>query len=692
MRFSELSLTRRFAIATAALAAVSVLVTVLSSWWLIREQQAEALRAVAAQEARDSAELVALTLASIEERMSETADSSIIATALVDSAGRETYLVPFLSGIRRINGVPVDLLFTDFEGKAIADNGGRFSQAELEWLRLRLQSGREGVTLIGGPDGVQVLGVRLLTYWRTDSPEGALLYTFPLASLQPNPRTRLILGPQRDAEPGQASVAVPVPASYREFGLRMLEPVEPAAAPALGAQYLVLLVVAAVMAALVLGLGSRLAWGLTRELRRLESFAKGVVERGFGESRAEESGSPEVASLARSTNHMLDRLHEQHRQLEAERARLQDADRRKDEFLAMLGHELRNPLAPITTSAYILGRLELDEPRVHRLTEIIARQARHMSGLIDDLLDVARITRGLVTLEKVPLELGPALSEAVEQVRPQIQEREHSLHVDLPSEPVWVAADRVRLIQIVSNLLSNAARYTPAGGHIELGCEAGAAEVVLRVRDDGMGIDPALLPQIFELFTQGKRPSDRAQGGLGLGLAVVKGLVELHGGRVEARSEGEGRGSEFLVRLPRLPVSAVPVPAAVEGARPVVQTRRILVVDDNRDAAESLAEALRAAGHAVAVAAQAQGALEQAVQEAPEVLVLDIGLPGMDGYELARRLRRLPGTADALFIALTGYGQEQDRAQARAAGFDYHLLKPVDVEQLLRVVREAERA
>lgn len=363
---------------------------------------------------------------------------------------------------------------------------------------------------------------------------------------------------------------------------------------------------------------------------------------------------------------------------------LRAADRRKDEFLAMLAHELRNPLAPISAAAQLLKLIRIDEPRVHQTSEIIARQVEHMTSLIDDLLDVSRVTRGLITLDKQLLDLGNIVASAVEQVRALIESRRHRLTVQMPAAHVQVFGDRTRLVQVLTNLLNNAAKYTQPGGEIQLRTEIDHDQIVLGVRDNGIGIAPELLPYVFELFTQAERSPDRSQGGLGLGLALVKSLLKLHDGTVSVRSEGPGQGSEFIVRLP---YSTDPMKTSEYstngGAMQIsAEALRLMVVDDNADAANSVALLLESEGHIVSVEYNGKSALERARIETPKIFLLDIGLPDMDGYELARRLRSIPETSRAVLIALTGYGQAQDRVRSKAAGFDYHLVKPADITRL----------
>jgi signal transduction histidine kinase/CheY-like chemotaxis protein len=443
--------------------------------------------------------------------------------------------------------------------------------------------------------------------------------------------------------------------------------------------------------------GRRVSLVLTRDLQRLEAFASRVVGTGFGRERAPAGGSGEVANLARALNQMLDRLNEQHATLEGEREKLQRltealraADRRKDDFLAMLAHELRNPLAPIRTGAEVLRRLPGADAQVQRQSEVIARQARHMTEIVDDLLDVSRVTRGLIALDRHDLDLAEVVQAAVEQVRPLVAVRRHRLEVALPDTPLPLHADRARLVQVVSNLLHNACKYTPEGGHLSVRASTDDGWLSLVVQDNGQGISAELMPELFELFTQGSRTAERAQGGLGLGLALVRQLVELHGGSVQAHSDGPGRGARFTVRLPRRPgaatAAAVTSPVPVQAAALQPRGCRVVVVDDNVDAAESLGALLALEGHRVEILHDAHGALGRAQQPLAQAFVLDIGLPGMDGYELARRLRALPGGDAALLIALTGYGQPGDRERSRAAGFDHHLVKPVDVGALLALL------
>jgi PAS domain S-box-containing protein len=367
---------------------------------------------------------------------------------------------------------------------------------------------------------------------------------------------------------------------------------------------------------------------------------------------------------------------------------LHEAARRKDDFLAMLAHELRNPLAPIRAAAEMMGMAQLDAARSRRVSEIIGRQVRHMTGLIDDLLDVSRVTRGLVDIAKAPQDVAAIVANAIEQVRPLIESQRHQLVLKLDPAGGRVLGDEKRLVQILTNLLNNAAKYTPAGGAITLHTEVEPDHVHIIVQDTGIGIAPALRSHVFDLFAQAERTPDRSQGGLGLGLALVKSLVELHGGRVACHSEGLGKGSTFIVQLPRLfdesGAQAAGPAAPAPGGR--VRQLDILVVDDNADAAFMLKLLLEQWGHRVRVEDDALHALDSAAARAPDVALLDIGLPGLDGNELAQRLRANPATAGIALVAVTGYGQELDRQRALAAGFDHHLVKPVNTTELAAVL------
>ena len=381
--------------------------------------------------------------------------------------------------------------------------------------------------------------------------------------------------------------------------------------------------------------------------------------------------------------------------LASERAARAEAERHskmKDEFLAMLAHELRNPLAPITNAAQLLKMPAADENLRLKATNIISRQVRHMTELIDDLLDVSRVTRGLVKLEAETLELNAVLRSAVEQARPHIEAREHALTVDAPAQPVLVVGDRTRLVQVLVNLLNNAAKYTPPKGRITLRLEAGLESARLTVIDNGAGMDAKLLPHVFDLFTQAERTPDRSQGGLGIGLALVKTIVQMHGGQVEAHSDGPNLGASVSVLLPLATSDAASphAPARQRAGARNVNPCVLTIVDDNADAAQSLAVLLRAQGHAVNVFEDGVRTLASSDIAHTQAFILDIGLPDMTGYELARRLRR--EHPKATFIALTGYGQARDRDLSKQAGFDHHLVKPVEFRALADILAGLECA
>jgi signal transduction histidine kinase len=365
---------------------------------------------------------------------------------------------------------------------------------------------------------------------------------------------------------------------------------------------------------------------------------------------------------------------------------LKEADRRKDEFLATLAHELRNPLAPLVSGLKVLG-LAADPPTVARTHAIMGRQLDHLVRLVDDLLDISRVTSGKVQLRREGIDLRDAIGAAVETSRPLIEAAGHTLSVRLPDVPLPLHADPTRVAQVVANLLTNAAKYTPDGGRIDVTAERDGDSAVVRVTDTGMGIPADMLPKVFDLFTQVGKHLDRSQGGLGIGLALVRRLVEMHGGSVVAESAGAGRGSTFTVRLPA-GVSATPASAA-EPPSPPPAARRVLVVDDNADAANSLALLLELGGHRTAVAYTGAEAVPTARTFRPEVVFLDIGLPGMNGYEVAAALRQAEGGSRAVLVALTGWGAEEDRRRSREAGFDFHLVKPVDSSQLGAVLAAA---
>ena len=371
-------------------------------------------------------------------------------------------------------------------------------------------------------------------------------------------------------------------------------------------------------------------------------------------------------------------------------AALRTANRLKDDFLAMLAHELRNPLAPISAAADLLLLGRLDEERIKTTSEIISRQITHMTGLVDDLLDVSRVTRSMITLDKVELDAKLIVSDAVEQVRALLNSRRHYLALLQPPEPAFVSGDKKRLVQVVTNLLNNAAKYTPEGGTITLRIEVQHEHILICVADNGIGMQPELIERAFDLFSQAERTSDRSQGGLGIGLALVKSLVDLHGGTVTARSAGLGKGSEFTICLPRLHLRDE---RALHGSGHFLMAEskvplRVMIVDDNEDAANMLAMLMEAAGHQVSVENHARQVIDQARRFLPNVCLLDIGLPEIDGNELARQLRRLSELTNVILIAVTGYGQEQDRENAFAAGFDFHFTKPLNSRKLATLLTE----
>ncbi len=376
-------------------------------------------------------------------------------------------------------------------------------------------------------------------------------------------------------------------------------------------------------------------------------------------------------------------------QRQAEALRL--ADRRKDEFLALLGHELRNPLAPIRNGLHILLQPGVDAESIEQIKRIMEKQLNHLTRIVDDLLDVSRITRGRIHLRKERIELARSVSHALESVRSFVAAQGHKLLIELPPRPIHLEADPTRLEQILVNLLNNAAKYTPRGGSISLSAGREGDEAVIRIRDNGIGIPPELLPQMFDLFTQAEGGLDRSQGGLGIGLTLVRSLAEMHGGRVSARSEGPGTGAEFEVRLPALADDAdsptpSPTPRSVADGR-----RRILVVDDSDDMARTLQILLEHRGHETRVVHDGPAALLAFRIYQPDVVLLDVGLPEMSGYEVVRQLRAEPAERPPLIVAVSGYGQESDKRQAIESGFDAHITKPVDPDALLDLLAAAPR-
>ncbi|WP_220809157.1 hybrid sensor histidine kinase/response regulator [Noviherbaspirillum aridicola] len=366
-------------------------------------------------------------------------------------------------------------------------------------------------------------------------------------------------------------------------------------------------------------------------------------------------------------------------------------ERRKDEFLAMLAHELRNPLAPIAAAADLLQVGRLDAAGMKQASDVISRQVSHMSALINDLLDVSRVTRGQIRLERRDEDIRGIIAEAVEQVRPLVEARRHWVAVNTSPGSTFVHGDRKRLVQVFANILANAAKYTPDGGEIAVSIDARPGELRVEIADNGIGMSEEMTSRAFELFTQAERAPDRMQGGLGIGLALVRSLVALHGGSVAARSAGEGRGTTITVVLPAVAPQAAPAEAAGRGktiprvARPL----KIMVVDDRRDAAEMLGMLLTSLGHRVRLEFDSHAALAAAGEENFDAFLLDVGLPGMDGMELARRIRGLPRHGEALLVAVTGYGQLHDRDKAIDSGFDHHLIKPADLQRLSEILDAA---
>jgi PAS domain S-box-containing protein len=935
---ASMSLSRRFALSAAILSAAAILLISLISLWLVSEQRASAAAVLAERELGFHARSVGTNLQSLTTHIGDVANNPILATALVDSAGKELYLLPFLQGVRQINGIPVAVALTDFEGKPIATNGAdSFSTEELAWLRQQIAHDSDRSAILQGPHGDRLLGVHLMRYSRTSTPEGALFYKVRLRDLLPVPWSSFAWegGAGRFVEqPALQRAAIPAPPVMAHLQLRLEADARALAAPLNPptVQYIGIAVIALVLAGVVYLVGVRLAHGLTRDLRRLEAFASKLDHDAPAKQYAELVGSKEVVNLARSINRMLDRLYLKREHLQRERKRfyqlantipqlawmaepdgtitwyndrwyeytglspkdmqgdgltrahdpsvlpsvmrdwkaalasgkavsmtfplrgadgryrrfftsfaplrdehgniiqwfgtntdmsqieqaeqavqrseerlrqglvaarmavwdwsvpsgalsfaanlksvfgagfanmraawalfaptdlpelraaidsavatqgdfqalvrvrraddhsqvwldlrgragidtdgnavmntiaidvterkraeeaLRLADQRKDEFLAMLAHELRNPLAPIGSAAAMLGLAYAGDARVRHVGEIIGRQVAHMTRLVNDLLDVSRVTSGLVTIQRERVDLRTIANEAVEQIRPLALARAQQLESSVPDQPVWLHCDQTRLVQVVTNLLNNSVKYTPKGGSIRLTLGVADGMADLRVRDNGAGISADLMPDIFELFTQGKRTLDRAEGGLGLGLALARKLVELHGGTLTAISAGEGKGSEFSARLPldtEQPAAAGPL---VPDASAVSSSLRLLIVDDNADAADSLAMLLEVAGHRPSTAYSARSALELSGADRFDAMMLDLGMPDIDGYELAERLRAA-GTACPL-IAVTGYGQERDKRHTRAAGFSAHLVKPIDADALAQVLEQLQR-
>jgi CheY-like chemotaxis protein/two-component sensor histidine kinase len=385
-------------------------------------------------------------------------------------------------------------------------------------------------------------------------------------------------------------------------------------------------------------------------------------------------------------------------ELKGAESALREAGRRKDEFLATLAHELRNPLAPIGYALEIMKLAGDDRERVENARETMERQLRHLVRLVDDLLDVSRITRGKLDLRTEPVEMGAVLDRAIEACTPLCEAAEHELTVTVPAEPVHLHADPVRLAQVFGNLINNACKYTPRRGHIRVSVERRGSEGVVTVADSGMGIEPEALSRVFDIFTQIDGSHERVQGGVGIGLTLAKGLVEMHGGTVHAFSEGLGQGSRFVVRLPVLAAESPERTADSDSgtrtleageARGATTGRRVLVVEDDRESARSLSELLEMTGHEPHTVHDGAAAIARAEALRPDIVLLDIGLPKMNGYEVCQAIRRRPWGARTIVVALTGWGQDEDRRRTRDAGFDGHLVKPVEFDDLARFLRTA---
>ncbi|HEX2541058.1 MAG TPA: ATP-binding protein [Caldimonas sp.] len=425
---------------------------------------------------------------------------------------------------------------------------------------------------------------------------------------------------------------------------------------------------------------------ITRPILAMADVSRRVIENRDYELRVTERSDDEVGVLVDAFNNMLRDLSAEMRERHSAEEALRAADKRKDEFLATLAHELRNPLAPLATALAILKRAD-DNPKVRESTRaMMERQLAQMVRLIDDLLEVSRITRGKLELRREPVEVVAAVQAALEAAEPALQAKQHRLDAILPSTPIWVHADSARLTQVFVNLLHNAAKYTPAGGRVEVGVHQEGANVVVRVRDDGMGIDPSEQESIFGMFVQLDTSLGRGMAGLGVGLTIARQLVQMHGGTIAVESAGRGRGSTFQVVLPTIASPAEA--AATPGARPAATgaPRRVLVADDNVDFANSLANLFRLEGHAVRVAHDGQAAVAAVADFVPDVAFLDIGMPGLSGYDVAAQLRAGEATRGVHLVAVTGWGQSSDKERARAAGFDHHLVKPIDFANVVQLL------
>ncbi len=437
----------------------------------------------------------------------------------------------------------------------------------------------------------------------------------------------------------------------------------------------------------------RLQHTITGPILGVAQAAREVAARKDYGLRVPPSNILEVGLLVEAFNGMLDTLQKEMAERQRAEEALRAGDRQKDEFLATLAHELRNPLAPIRQAAMLANAPRATEAQRQWSQGVIDRQVRHMALLLDDLLDISRITRGTLQIRKVPAELAAIVASAVETAQPLIDARKHTLVVDLPEAPVALEADPLRVAQVLSNLLANAAKFTPAGGRIEVMARREGSHAVVSVTDSGIGIDAASLPKVFDMFTQLRIEQGGENQGLGIGLALSKGLVDLHGGTIEAFSAGAGTGCRFEVRLPLGALPHTPAADAAATAGQVPQRAlRILVADDNRDAAESLAALLGIDGHEVRVVYDGEAALAGAMAWRPHVALLDIGMPGLTGHEVAAQLRASDGGTDCTLIAISGWGQAQDKARALGAGFDHHFTKPVDPERLSALLASLQTA
>jgi signal transduction histidine kinase/CheY-like chemotaxis protein len=432
-------------------------------------------------------------------------------------------------------------------------------------------------------------------------------------------------------------------------------------------------------------LASRLQRRITGPLDSVAGAAREIVAHRNYAVRATKTSDDEIGVLVDAFNNMLE-------EVEARSHELREADRRKDEFLATLAHELRNPLAPIRHAVKLLESGGITEAQRRWAREVISRQVQRMALLLDDLLDVSRITRGRLDLKFESVELDSLVRAAVETARPLLDAKQHTLSIELPPESVTLNADPLRLSQSLSNLLTNAAKYTDPGGRIAFRVALSPDELSMSVKDNGIGFDEQSSGELFTMFAQVKSSIDRAEGGLGIGLALVRGLIALHGGTVEAMSAGLGRGSEFVIRLPRPVVAGVGARresvAAKSPRRPDGGGLKVVVADDNRDAADSMAMILDLSGYEVSVAHSGEEALQIARQTSPAVMILDIGMPGLSGYEVAAAVRRETWGREILLLAITGWGQAGDKDRAKAAGFNHHLTKPVDLDQVEQLLRE----